>query len=175
MGERVPSDVDLIKPQRLEGTAESMFSYDSFGDTVAGRDAADWIRGIGYPTVVSEIRRGTQVWIYRNAEDDVVGFGSLGLASWKFGPRPQTVQLIPMLAVVAKYHGLPAVGSGSPKYCYQLLEHLLKQAEFNLAISPWPAMSVRPDNIKSIRLCQKAGFEWVKTVKAASRMLLCLG
>ena len=152
------------------------FASLSFGDGVAGQDAADWIGGVGYPHVRYEINHNTQVWVYRNRAGQAVGFGSLGRVGWELDGRRQTVQFIPMLAVAEPYQGLPTSDSGSSKYCRQVIDHLLDEAEKRIATSRFLGLSVRLGNGKAIRLYEAANFEWLvrDEKRGVGRMLLDL-
>ncbi len=147
----------------------------SFGSDTFGRDASDWIQDVGYPSVRNEINKGTQVWIYRNTAEDLVGFGSLGVTRWNFQGSRQAIQYIPMLAVTENQQGRPVETSGSPKYCRQILSHILDEAEKRLATSGFVGLSVLPSNAKAISLYEQAGFEWLTEDREAGRMLLRIG
>jgi hypothetical protein len=149
-------------------------SYPSCGDDIDGRKADDWLQGIGFPSVQSELKRGTRVWVYHNSADEPIGFGSLGVASWKFDAQVTPVQFLPMLGVFKPFQGKPLPNFGSGKYCEQIIDHLLDEATQSLHVSRWVGLSVRFANGKAVHLYEKAGFQWLKSEKGLSRMLLQL-
>ena len=144
-----PSTPDLLTPVVVTRPMVQQFANVSCGDTPAGRDAADWIGGVGYPSVIDELRRGTRVWTYTNAAGRRVGFGSLGTQRWTLQPGDQrvTVQLLPALGIFAEFQGCPV--AGSLRYCYQLLNHLLDEATERVADTRRGGLSVLPDNEKA--------------------------
>jgi len=112
------------------------------------------------------------VWLYRNRANHHVGFGSLGEQRWLFGQSAQTIQLIPNIAVFAAYQGKPISGA---KYCYQIMDHVLDEAEKRASSFPLVGLSVHPDNREAIHIyTEKYGFVWVKKDRGLSRMLLSL-
>lgn len=167
------SGADLLTPIVVTRATVSRFADVSCGDTHAGRDAADWIGGVGYPSVINELRSETRVWTYANAAGRRVGFGSLGTQRWTLRPGNQrvAVQLLPALGIFAEFQGRPV--SGSPKYCYQVLDHLLNEATKRAGEMPLVGLSVLPENEEATHVYRRAGFEFVQQGER-SRMLLRL-
>ena len=167
--------VDLVTATLVTRADVGRLAGVTCGDTPAGRDAADWINDVGWPSVSNELRRGTKVWAYANRDGKLVGFGSMRLDWWVLAAakRRVAVHYMPMLAIFAEHQGRPEPSSGSPKYCRQLLEHLLDQAVADRDNSSLVGLSVRPDNAKAISLYRQAGFEFVDRGRV-SRMLLRL-
>lgn len=122
-------------------------------------DADFWIRGEAFPNVKSELNKGTSAWIYRNANDECVGFSSLGQISWRFEGNLRRVQLIPMLGVFSKFQGVAVVPA---KYCYQIVDHILDIATQRIAISPWVGLSVRRIMPRRFTFTKKPGFNGSK-------------
>jgi ribosomal protein S18 acetylase RimI-like enzyme len=75
--------------------------------------------------------RGTEVWLYRTPEGELVGYGSLGMTKWKWpapnGPR-ETVSIIPYVGVQSKFHGEPKGASPNERYAYQIMGDLISKA-----------------------------------------------
>lgn len=146
----------------------------SCGRTQDGTKANDWLHDVGYPTVRTELNRGTRVWLYENSDKLLVGFGSLGTASWLIGGVPTVVQFIPMLGVFEEFQGLPAPESGEDKYCYQILSHIIDEAELRISTSRWLGLSVRKEHAEAIHIYTETGFEWLENNRGLSRMALRL-
>lgn len=150
----------------------SLVSGLSFGRDEPGIAAAEWIQDGTFQSVRRELNRGTQVWLYRNATGAVVGFGSLGTIRWDFGGEYRKIQFIPMLGIVAGHQGLPKPDSGTPKYCHQLIAHLIAEAQVRASESSYLGLSVRPDNRRAIRLYERAGFVDVETENKRTKHML---
>ncbi len=56
----------------------------SCGDSTQGKFCTQWILG---SDVIDSMKRGTRVWLFRNHQGDVVGYGSLGIVRWRW-PLP---------------------------------------------------------------------------------------
>jgi hypothetical protein len=165
---------DLITPVPFYKSMQELVGNLSCGAHASACDANDWIHAIGWPNVRTELNRGTRVWLYKNRAGDYVGFGSLGLASWHFNQTTFVVQLIPMLGVFEAFQTQPPTESGTPKYCYQIVDHLLDEAMARLQESSWVALSVRPENQKAIAIYKRAGFEWLRNERQLNRMIVKL-
>ena len=112
--------------------------------------------------------------MYHNTSNDPVGFGSLGVTEWKFGGNLVHLQYIPMLGVFFEHQGLPRPETASTKYCYQIIDHLLDEAEERKGEFPLVGLSVLPDNACAIHVYEKTGFVWAKCDGGYSRMFLAL-
>lgn len=73
---------------------------------------ANWIRGEP-GGVLEALDEGTEVWLYLDERDDIVGYGSLGLTTWLY-PNPYEkdgararLAVIPAFAIQARHQGLP--------------------------------------------------------------------
>lgn len=166
---------DVVTPRPFIKSMIASASHFTCGTSRAAQQANDWLHDDRYPSVRHDINRGARVWLYDNGNGVPVGFGSLGTSSWEIKGVRTTVQNIPMLGVFAQFQGMPPTGSGSEKYCWQILNHLLDEAELLAGTYPWLGLSVQRDNEKAIHLYTEAGFEWVKNDTKYSRMLLWLG
>ena len=104
-------------------------------------------------------RFGTSVWLYYDdITNELVAFGSLGAneIGW---PTPQGTRVraayIPMLGIDERFHGLPNEPH-TPKYCHQLVQDLLLEAQDTLLSRL--LLHVSPDNHKAIGLYTHYGF-----------------
>jgi ribosomal protein S18 acetylase RimI-like enzyme len=167
--------LDLVTAVPLDRKAVEQWASSDCGDTPAGRAAAEWIGGVGWPTAANELRRGTQIWAYENRAGERVGFASLRVDRWVVGHPPErlAIHYIPMLAVLARFQGLPDPRAGAPKYCYQILAHLRGEAVAGSAKAQLMGLSVRQDNAEATHIYQRVGFVHVDQGKL-NRMLLRL-
>ena len=170
-----PPTPDLLTAVPVVRSTVGQLAGISCGDTPAGRDASDWISDLGWPTVTTELRRGTRVWAYRNAAGAWVGFSSMRIDWWMLDRPPQrlAVHYLPMLAIFGEHQGRPELTAGTPRYCYQVLAHLRAEAIAGLAATPLVGLSVRSDNAEAIHVYERVGFVRVEQGKL-NRMLMRL-
>jgi hypothetical protein len=67
--------------------------------------AAEWIRG---SDVLDSMKRGTRVWLFENVAGEIVGFGSVGPARWRWPPPDGAyapILLIPVLGLDTRFQG----------------------------------------------------------------------
>lgn len=166
--------LDLVTPVRFYKSMIPTIRHLWCGDADYATEATLWIHGLETPSVRSELNKGTDVWVYRNQSGETVGFGSLGLTEWRIAGQLVTVQYLPMLGVFTDHQGCPPEESGSPKYCYQIVDHLVDEAEERAEEYPLLWLSVHPENAKAIRVYTNSGFEWAEDVGGFSRMFLVL-
>lgn len=83
--------------------------------------------------IATMTNRGTDVWLYYNSDDDVVGFGSLGKTQrpWprkgRRGTGPKVdVSIIPCVAVRKEFRGLPRPPAKT--FAYQIMLDLIANA-----------------------------------------------
>src|SRR4051812_24597696 len=94
-------------------TLQMLFVMQEFecGDNPWDREVSDWIKGVEMQDGLrSSLDRGTKVWLYVNANRDVVGFSSLGTSKWgipKLKDPRRNVGIIPNVAVRSRFQGLP--------------------------------------------------------------------
>lgn len=138
----------------------------SCGDTDYGRASTQWITG---SDVFDSIKRGTNVWLYRNQAGDVIGFGSIGPIRWRW-PLPDgsytNLLIIPMLGIDERYHGQPP--DVQWRYSHQILNHLIYEARSPASESShpieWLLLMVHPDNQRAIRLYEQFDFKLIPDV-----------
>jgi ribosomal protein S18 acetylase RimI-like enzyme len=143
------------------------------GDEVWAAEATLWIQGSGAETFQSTLDRGGKVWVYRNGQNEIVGFGALDRTHWDFNGDVKEILYIPMLGVFTDFQGRP-IGAGGDKYCYQIIDHLLDEAEEDTPESGLLGLSVHPENRKAIHVYEKTGFAWWSGDEY-SRMVIKIG
>ncbi len=98
------------------------------GDEPWARAATEWIKGS--EVVDSMERLQTSVWIYRDSDDAIIGFGSLEATGWQKWPPPDgrrsRLLYIRQLGIDFKYRGFPP--KQEYRYSRRILEHLIIQA-----------------------------------------------
>lgn len=135
------------------------------GDAPWSRAATEWI--LGSDVWESIEKYNTNVWLYRNDSDVIVGFGSLGLTRRRWPPPDggfTNLLIIPMLGLDYRFHGQPP--SPNERYSSQVVSHLRYEAlrlfdsHQNAGRTTLPHLSlwVHRDNRKAIRLYEKFGF-----------------
>lgn len=71
---------------------------------------------------------GTEVWLYRDDQGELVGLASLGRTKYIWplgGKKMETVLAIPVLGVREKFKGEPKGADRDDNYAYQILDDLL--------------------------------------------------
>ena len=135
------------------------------GDEAWRRAATEWM--IGAEMRDSIEKHGTRVWLYRNDQGVIVGFGSLGTTRRRWPPPDggfSNLLIIPMLGIDHRFHGQPP----DPQYRYsnQIISHLRFEAiqllkshqESDRSTLPLLSLYVHRENRRAIRLYQKFGF-----------------
>jgi len=111
--------------------------------------------------------KGTQVWLYVNEEDEVVGYGSLCESRW---PDPAVVEkvpkikrvpisLIPAVGLDRRFQKKPDGAEREERYSTKILRHLIREARRHVNRQPFLGLYVHPQNEKAIRLYQREHFE----------------
>lgn len=98
------------------------------GDEPSARAATAWTTGSD--VLDSMANRETRVWVFRNQDDEIVGFGSLGPTRWKWPPPDgdyTRLLMIPQLGIDARFHGQPP--DPEWRYSNQVMRHLIHEAQ----------------------------------------------
>jgi hypothetical protein len=141
--------------------------------------ATEWIQGSD--VVESITKRKTRVWLYRNEQDVVIGFGSLGLTRRQWPPPDgdhANLQIIPMVGLDYRHHGKPP--DPNWRYSRQIISHLRHEAistladHFNARKSTLPLLTlyVHQDNAAAITLYQRFGFTPEPAVRRGDHILM---
>ena len=149
-----------------EADQQQLASF-SCGDTVVGRACTEWIRG---SDVLDSMQRGSGVWLYRNSDDEIVGFGSLGPIRWRW-PLPDVdyakLAIIPMLGIDERFQGQPP--GKEWRYSRQIMNHLIYEAHVFSAMQKkpveWLLLLVHPENKPAIKLYEELDFVMIPDVR----------
>ena len=131
------------------------------GDAVWERDLAGWIRDP--ERALKDIEQGCQVWLWADNNGTLVGFGSLGITSWRVpNPNksaPQTISVVPAIALSSAYQGKPVGVAPKHRYARIILEDIIAEAIAYVETRPFIGLFVHVDNKKAIAFYKRAGFD----------------
>jgi len=127
--------------------------------------ATEWIQGSDVWESIK--KKGTRVWLFRNDQGVLVGFGSLGFTRRKWPPpdgQHGNLQIIPMLGLDFHFQGKPP--DRQWRYSHQLISHVRYEAMKSLAqhvlsgrnTLPLLMLYVHQENAAAIKLYQTFGF-----------------
>ncbi|MBI3973320.1 MAG: GNAT family N-acetyltransferase [Chloroflexi bacterium] len=124
------------------------------GDQPWAADVADWINTDRVLEDLRDADLNCRVWIWRDDNGNVVGFGSLGDAVFRV-PNPNKspwlpVTIIPALAVHSAHQG--------KGYARRIVEELLDLAAEHAAERRYVVLLVHTDNVRAHELYRRAGF-----------------
>lgn len=139
------------------------------GDEAWSRAATKWITSSEVDDSIENFR--TVVWIYRDFQDSIVGFGSIAPTGTQRWPPPDgkksRLLYIPQLGIDAKYRGFPP--DTNWRYSNQIMEHLLVQAKkmaLTIREEKPPSkhvdlltLKVHRENIAAKKLYERFGFD----------------
>jgi ribosomal protein S18 acetylase RimI-like enzyme len=131
-------------------------------------EVAVWIKSrSGDNSVLEDIEQfGTEVWLYRAEEGELVGYASLGANKWSVpmpqGPK-QIISYIPFVGVHQTFQGEPKEAGRDDKFAYQILDDLIEHAAGKRDRQPYIGLSVDRRNDRAIKFYQYRGFEDVKS------------
>jgi len=129
------------------------------GDHDYQRSVANWIKGMDpEDSVLTDVaRRGTQVWVYYNQADELVGFGSLGTHEWSLPPHGKKkvpVVIIPNVAVARRFWGKPA----DDPFADQIPDDLRNEAQRYRPTPQALVLCVHPLNQRALRFYERHHF-----------------
>lgn len=121
--------------------------------------------------------KGTQVWLYTNEDDDVVGYGSLCRSNW---PDPAAVQwhkklerkpisLIPAVGIDQRFQGGPPGAERAERYSTKILGHLIHQARQHADRLSFLGLFVHPQNARAIKFYFANGFTYLAGYTAKNK------
>ena len=135
-------------------------------------EVATWIKSrSGSNSALEDMRQfGTEVWLYRTEEGELVGCASLGENTWSFpppkGPK-MLINYIPFMGLVQAFQGKPDGVAKDDKFAYQIIDDVIEYAVEKTAgrpdLSPAVGLSVDRDNKRAIRFYMNRGFVDAKT------------
>lgn len=136
---------------------------DSFdcGGCDFGKIATAWIKCADPTDSALEDMRSRQTAVFLYFEDDgtLVGFGSIGLTTYKVNRVKQTWSIIPHLGIDARFRKKPDNGPWQDRYASQIVFDLIESCIAEHATETL-TLKVHKDNAGAIRLYEKHGFSW---------------
>jgi len=156
------------------------------GDNPWAEYVAEWIKGAPGGVLVA-LDIGTDIWLYLNDDNEIVGYGSLGTSEWNYpdpyktapGGKKVCLNMIPAFAVQSQFHGQPP-GHWSQHYSSEILNDLIAEATRRCvqdpSLAPLLGLFVDERNARAIRHYENHGFKkYAKPIKGrGQRMLLLL-
>ncbi len=133
----------------------------SCGDEPWQDEVTQWIKSttIDECATKSIAQRNTQVWLYRTADGELVGYGSLGQSKWRWPPPKgawETISIIPSFGVQSKYQGEPKEDPPEARYASRIMSDLIGRAhaQGNRLLG----LFVHPKNARAIGFYKRIGF-----------------
>ena len=122
-------------------------------------EVAQWITGESEDNALKRMAEGTEVWLYRNENHDVVGYGSLGKTAWSWpppkGPK-EVVSIVPYLGVQERFQSEPKGLPRNARYGYRILLDLIAKATGHG--TRVLGLFVDESNTRAIAFYERAGF-----------------
>ena len=152
------------------------------GDEPWSRAATEWIQG---SSVLDSIeKQKTKVWIFRDAQDAIVGFASMNQTGWKRWPPPDgprsRLLYIPQLGIDKQFHGKP--DDPDWRYSNQILNHLIfeaQEAAKEIKETKKPKkhveqifLHVHKDNVAAQKVYQRFDFELLEGFESNDHILM---
>lgn len=142
------------------------------GNSAWARASAEWIKGS--EAVDSIAKHQTKVWVFRNASDEIVGFGSLNATGWKRWPPPDgsrsRLLYIPQIGIDSRFHGQP--DDPEWRFSNQIMDHLIYEARMlalEIRDSKPPSkhvellfLHVHKDNVAAQKVYKRHDFQSLK-------------
>jgi hypothetical protein len=124
-------------------------------------EVSNWIKAPpGAGGAVDALKRGVRVWLYTDADGNLLGFGSLAEATQRW-PRskdpPIPVSLIPWLALDRRFWRKPE-GPPEERFSGLILRDLIAEARASQEERTLLTLYVHIDNLAAIKLYERAGF-----------------
>lgn len=166
-----------------KGDLDAVADFDC-GDEPWATYVANWIRGDG---VIEALEAGTEVWLYLNAQNEIVGYGSLGNTRWLYpdpygqqsGSQRVKLSVIPAYAVQKRFQRQPE-GGWEQHYSSEIISDLINEAIVHCSLDPElePLLGLFVDerNIRAMSHYERHGFiKYGKPIKGqGQRMILNL-
>ena len=139
------------------------------GNTVCGLNAAKWLKGntsVTEDCALAVMQNfGTEVWLYKTAEGELVGFGSLGPTTWRIpnsdSPR-KLVSIIPWLGIEPRFRRKPEGAPIEDTYAGLILDDLIAEAASHEDRDRFICLCVHRANTGAIRLYKHFRFWTMK-------------
>ena len=129
--------------ERRRFTADDLHLVQGFtcGDKPWELYLSDWITGKP-DGVLEALNKGTEVWLQLGEYDVIVGYGSLGVTTWRypdpFGGEQATLSVIPAFAVQTPFKGEPRNGPWDEHYSVRIMSDLVSIARQWYAAGRFP-------------------------------------
>jgi hypothetical protein len=143
-------------------------------------EVADWIRAPrGKGGALDDIANNkTQVWLYRTAANELVGYGSLGQTAWRWdNPKKGPwipIYVIPFLGVQTPFKKQPP-GPKDQRYSHRILDDLIYKAVTHSDKHRLLGLCVHPENESAIAFYKRFNFaEYTLNKQGYLRMVLDL-
>jgi len=143
-------------------------------------EVADWIRApYGTGGALDDMANNkTQVWLYRTAASELVGYGSLGQTEWRWNNPKKgpwvPIHVIPFLGVQTPFKKQPP-GAKDQRYSHQIFDDLIYKALIHSDKRRLLGLCVHPTNEAAIAFYKRFNFaEYTLNKQAYLRMVLVL-
>jgi GNAT superfamily N-acetyltransferase len=149
--------------RKVPFTKELLPAVEDFecGGQVYEVEVSDWIQNKGPGCVIDAMERwGTQVWLYVNEQNELVGFGSLGKTKWNWPDSSDNrvaVNLIPSVGLRSRFRGQPD-GPPEERYSTLIVLDLIAEARRITDVNPVLGLFLHPDNQVAMRFYKRLGF-----------------
>lgn len=123
-----------------------------------------WIRGDGgEPKAITLLAQGgTEVFLYKRANGDLVGFGALTKHRWKIDGQWHNITLLHTLGIQQQFQGLPE-GPIEERYSTQMISDLGARA-VSYGRPIW-GLLVHKQNLRARRFYERIGFSLIEEVR----------
>jgi hypothetical protein len=133
------------------------------GDAVWEKEVAEWIKSPpGAGGAVDAIGQEVSVWLYENADGQLIGFGSLAPAL-HLPPIPgvesPSANVIPFFGIDKRFHGQP-LGPREQRYAYRVFTDIIESARQAQHLRPLLVLEVDVLNVRAERFYRESfGFK----------------
>lgn len=114
------------------------------------------------------LRPGNQVWLYAEASVGAVGFGAIGITSWRIpDPRKSAWVQHPHILYVGvdvRFRGKPADVAPEERYASQIMRDLISSAKIAVPHAEYVSLTVHAEN-PSRRFHERFGFRLLEKAK----------
>jgi len=134
------------------------------GAEIWEKEVSDWLKmPLGQDGAISSVRneeRPGRVWLYRNADGQLVGYGALGYTEWRWTRNkdpflPLTV--IIWCAIQKEFWGKPD-GPKDERFSHQIMDNLITEAIDDVETHPILGLAVHPENTRAIKFYKEYEF-----------------
>jgi ribosomal protein S18 acetylase RimI-like enzyme len=127
-------------------------------------EVSAWLKGqAGEDSALTSIHhpeKPGRVWLYKLPDNTLVGFGALAKSEWRWKGKKDpkiALSIIIWIGLQKEFRGQPP-GPKEDRYSTQILDDLIAEALESQETHPVLGLFVHRDNVRAIRLYQRAGF-----------------